>query len=354
MKIRFIKSLSLLNIVSLIALLVLPMVYFTQKAQAGNLVQTMVRFDRLAAATATGGTVCVKPTTITTVAKVVVTFPSDFVLNTTAANWTADTTSNASWPTGAVAWPATFTSPASAVDNVGKTVTFSPVGNLPSNTTLYCFNFTGTSTLTTGAAGPNKAGSVQTQTSGGSPLDTGNYAAQIVANDQVQINGTVLPTFSFTLSATTANFPATGIANTTTQTTANPTVTIATNARNGWITWVKDGNNGLLSSSSTGANIPTAGAVGSNHDLSTMSATGGFGLGVLATAGPTVVPEYSASSAGGTTVGTLSSSFRPVVTSSTFATNDVITLYPRAIASTTQAPATDYADLLTVVAAGQF
>ncbi len=346
------KELSLLNISILGLSMMLPAFYWTQKAQAANLAFTMVRLDRMSASTATGGTVCVKPLTVaSTEGKVVVTFPSDFTLNATASNWTSDITPNSSWPTGAIAW-AGLTSPATVADNGAKTVTFAS-GDLASGSSIYCFNFSGTTTLTTGSAGISKTGSVATQTGASAAIDSSNYALAVIANDQVQVTGTVNPTFSFTLSSTSANFISIG--NSVANTSSNPTVTIVTNARNGWTTWVKDANDGTLTSAGTGSNIPNAGTVGTSYNLGDAGhiASGGFGLGITTTGGSSApTTEYSGVSAG--YAGRLSNAFRPAATSTAFASSDVITLLPRAIASVTQAPANDYTDTITIVGAGQF
>lgn len=133
-----------------------------------------------------------------------------------------------------------------------------------------------------------------------------------------------------------------------------PAVGITTNARNGYTVWVKDANNGTFNSAGTGANIPIPTTLGTaSIDMSTKSGTGAYGLGVTVSGGSaTANTAYN----GATTnyAGTLSNVFQPMASSITFATSDTITLIPRVIASTTQAPANDYTDTLTIVAAGQF
>jgi len=327
----------------LIVAILAPILYI-QRVKAAGLTETVVRLDRLSASTATGGTVCAKAATTDTETMVKVTFPSAFTVNATAANWTVTTTN---LPLSATAWPGIGT--ATAVS--GKDVTF-PSTDLTVGT-LYCFNFSGTTTLTTPAAANDMMGTVTTQKAGPTTIDSANYALSVVAAgyDQVTITGTVNPTFSFTLSAVTANF--TAIANSVANTSSNPTITIVTNARLGWTAWVKDANNGTLNSAATGTNIPTPGAVGSNYDLTTMTGPGAFGLGVTTSGGSSApVAEYSGVTAGH--AGTLSNSFRAMSSSTTYASSDVTTLLPRAIAATTQAPAADYTDTLTVVAAGMF
>ncbi len=78
------------NIGMLLFVLLLPL-FFANTAEAGNLQQVYIRLDRLAASTATGGTVCAKPQTAGTEADVKVTFPTGFTVNGTASNWTVTT-----------------------------------------------------------------------------------------------------------------------------------------------------------------------------------------------------------------------------------------------------------------------
>ena len=322
---------------------------FPAPAEAAQLNETFIRLSRLSDATATGGTVCAKMATVAgTDAKIKVTFPSGFTVNSTAGNWTV-TTSNL--PAGASAMPGIATATVVAT----QTVTF-PISDISSNTTLYCFNFSGTSTLTTPTAGDDLTGSVSVTTSADSQIDGGNYALSIVADDQVVITATVPSTFSFSLGA---NTQALGTLSTSSVTSGSGVaVTIETNAGNGWIGWVMSAN-AALNSVSTGDAIATTGTVNDtpdtisagtegyvlDADLTTDSATSGTGA-------VTIDAEYL-----GTTTsmgGALSATFTEFATADGPTNGDVITLIPRvAISALTQA-ATDYTDTLTVVAAGHF
>ncbi len=327
----------------------LAVLAFPARAQAAQFNQVFVRLSRLSDATTTGGTVCAKMATIAgTDAKIKVTFPSGFTVNSTAGNWTV-TTSNL--PAGASAMPGIATATVVAT----QTVTF-PISDISSNTTLYCFNFSGTSTLTTPTAGDDLTGSVSVTTSADSQIDGGNYALSIVADDQVVITATVPSTFSFSLGA---NTQALGTLSTSSVTSGSGVaVTIETNAGNGWIGWVMSAN-AALNSVSTGDAIATTGTVNDtpdtisagtegyvlDADLTTDSATSGTGA-------VTIDAEYL-----GTTTsmgGALSATFTEFATADGPTNGDVITLIPRvAISALTQA-ATDYTDTLTVVAAGHF
>lgn len=338
----------------LLLLLVFIVSFFLAKidtAKADGLTGTFVRLDRMAAGAALSGTVCAKPSVgqlAQTEGKVLIAFP--WTLAGTAANFAINSAPNLSWPTtGTTApWPGIGTT-AMSVSGTGVTIAS---GNLTSTAPWYCMNFTATGS-TNGSAGADQVGTISTQTGASAAIDSGIYAVGLVSNDQVTITGTVNPTFSFTLSQTSTTFAS--ITNAVATASPTPTVTIVTNARNGWMAWVKDANNGTLNSAGAGSNIPTPGAVGTNRDISTMSGPGAFGLGVTTSGGSSApATEYNGATFTNNGVGTLSNSYRPAASSTAVASNDVITLLPRAIASTTQAPANDYTDTITIVAAGSF
>ncbi len=176
------RRLPYLIIAVLFLALLLPFV--TLQTQAGNLSNTTLRLDRSKTNTATGGIVCAQTPSSNngTVAKVAVTFPAGFTVNSNAANWTV-TTSNL--PAGATSWPGIGTANSVA----GQTVTF-PSSSL-STSTYYCFNFAGSGTLTTGGTGTDQNGTIATKTSGNSIVDSKEYGVHIVANDQINVTATV-------------------------------------------------------------------------------------------------------------------------------------------------------------------
>lgn len=318
-------------------------------ASAAQMNEVFVRLARMKASTTTGGTVCVKmATTAGTDAKIKVTFPTGFTVNSTASNWTV-TTSNL--PAGASAMPGIDT----ATGVSSQTVTF-PITDISSNSTLYCFNFSGTSTLTNSSAGTDKTGTVQVTTSGDAEIDAGAYATAVIADDQVVVTATVPATFSFALGT---NTQALGTLSTgSISSGSGVSVTVSTNASNGWLGWVLSAN-AALNSASTGDSIATTGTV--NDSPNTLSAgTEGYVLDAnlttdSATSGSgtvTIDAEYN----GGDTSsgGTLSTTYTEFVTANGPTDGDIVTLIPRvAISGLTQA-ATDYTDTLTVVGAGWF
>ena len=351
MKRRVTQITAIASIAMLVFVATINFFTYSNVARAASLTQAYVRLDRLKTATPTSGLVCARPTTSTTTnVDVAVTFPTvavtDYTVSPTTTNWTGST---GSIPAGTTAWPG-ITSATIAV--VGHMVTWTYTAQTLNVGTTYCFNWANTAALTTSASGINQIGTIALHNTGPTLTDSSQYALSVIANDQVSITGTINPTFSFSLSQTSTSFSTIG--NSVVDASPLPAVSITTNARNGYTAWVKDANNGTLNSAGTGANIPIPGSVGgASYNLATMTGPGAFGLGVTVSGGgATADAAYN----GATTAyaGTLSNAFRPMASSTTYASNDTITLIPRAIASTTQAPASDYTDTLTVVAAGQF
>lgn len=278
-------------------------------------------------------------------AKIKVTFPSGFTVSGTAGNWTTTTTD---LPTGATAMPGITTATVVA----SQTVTF-PISNI-SDGNLYCFNFTGTSTLTNPTAGNDLTGSISVTTSADAEIDGGMYALSIVSDDQVVVTATVPATFSLALGT---NTQALGTLSTSSVTSGTGvSVTISTNASNGWLSWVLSAN-AALDSAVTGDDIGTTGSI--DDSPSTLSAgTEGYVLDAdLTTDGAsggtvTIDAEYN----GGTTSagGTLATTFQEFATANGPAGGDIITLIPRVAISGLNQAATDYTDTLTIVAAGNF
>lgn len=333
---------SLLNIVALIAIAIVPFI-FSEKAEAAILQQVWVRPDRLLAATATGGLVCVKTAVIdVTESNVSVTFPTGFTVSETLGDWGTAVTQ---LPSGATAWPGI--GEATAASDTTKVVTF-PSDNLTANT-LYCFRFDETP-LTTSSAGNNKTGTVAT---GG---NSSPYALSIVSNDQIVVSATVPAIFSFSLDDTADTL---GTLSTSIVSSTGVVARVETNAASGWVAWVKSAN-AALNSSSTGASIATAGTV--DDTPSDLDSVTGYVLDVditldgSGTGTVTQDPGYGDEYAGADTTqgGTLSTAFQPIAVSSGTTDGDTLTLYERVKITALQRPASDYTDTLTVVAAGRF
>lgn len=331
---------------------------FPVAAHAVGFQQAFLRLDRMKVNTATGGTVCVTPASTATEGKVVLTFPTTYALNVTTTNWTVTTTN---LPTGATAWTGITT--ASAVDNTAKTATFGS-GDLTVGT-QYCFNFSGTSTLTTASgAASNQQANIQTQTAASAQVDFTNIALANIVDDQILVTAVVPPSFSFVLSGNTDAFT-TNLDPAAVVSTSGKTVTVATNAKGGWIAWAKDSQQGLRSSTAN-YTINTTSTVSATPPLKQITAgTEGYlldtDLTTDAALGCTVIidPYYNGAVAGGTaTGGAFSANFQPIASctgvSPAFSAGDVITLVERATIANSTPAASDYTDIVTVVGAGNF
>lgn len=338
---------AILEIFSLLLIIVLP-IFLSERAQAANpnLTFAMVRLDRMLAGTATTGTICVRPTSTAAENKVMVTFPATGSWTVgVSANWAVSTT-NIGWPTtGTVsAWTGVTAGVAS-----GQTVTFTGGGDMTVGT-MYCFNWTNTAALTTGTAGDNQVGYVETQTSTPTTIDKSAVAFSTYTNDTISVTGAVNPTFSFALPTNTATF-ASPLVNTATVETNASVATITTNARAGWITWVKSANAALTSASPGATPIATVGT----YDGTPSTLSGGAPGYVLkvTTTGATAAPnaEYVSGTDQG---GTLTTAFNIAASGTAAASGDTVSFIERARVSATQPPANDYTDTLTIVAAGQF
>lgn len=340
---------------AILALLNISYLLLTQTVNAENQNYAYLRLDRMATSQTTGGTVSVTTgaTGSQTEADVQVTFPgsgtqgaSSFGVNATAANWT---TNVLNLPAGCTAWPS-IQSQATSVS--GATVTWTS-GNLAASTT-YCFNFSGTSTLSNPtSANPNLTGTIVTRETGPTVIDTTNYATAIVTNDQISVTATVPPIFSFSLSGNTDALGTLSNSSVTSSPTPR-TLTIGTNAGNGFIAWVKDANAGLTSPTASDT-INTSGSVDNACSAAYSAGTEFYGLDADETTDPqtngAIDAEYNCSA---TTVGAFSTSFTELASSSGPSEGYVLTLNNRAASSTINKAATDYADTITVTGAGQF
>lgn len=316
-----------------------------QKASAASLTQTFVRFDRMKVSTPTTGTVCAKAATVATEASVQVTFPTGYTVSTTTANWTVNTT-NLAWPASASAWPGIGTATAAA----GQVVTF-PSTDLTVGT-LYCFNWTNTAALSiTSSAAPSNSGTVTTRTSVPATIDTANFATASIADDQIVVTATVAQTFSFALSGNTdalGNLSTGSVVSSPTP----RTVTVNTNAKNGWYVWAQDSNTGLNSASAAATIASTT--PGSNSTLS--AGTPGYNTGVTQTqtSGSGTITVAAPFVGGASTGGGLDTSLRTLASSNGTANNAVLTLTNNVAIGSTTAAASDYTDTITVVGAGLF
>jgi hypothetical protein len=341
-------------------------------ARADEFYSSFVRLNRMSKSTDTGGTVCFSPRTAGSTSSVVVTFPvatSPFTIDTTPGAFTVDTTAdpdgvgsgNLYWPSGASALTNVG---AGTGDNTLKTVTF-PVSTAMTLTvnTVYCFNFnpTDSNVLTTGSTVSDAlTGRVETN------LDASNVAFTILNTDgdQINVSATVPPIFQFVLGAATDTIPS-GSGNldyTTTNTSTGVSITVHTNAKQGWVAWAKSANQSLKSASAGNYTIDSVGFNAGASSTLTPGTAEGYGFkngisisGTVPVGGCTmaVAPEYLA--AGANTAGAATANFQQIgaCTGGT-SDGDQFTLQERAAITITTPAANDYTDTLTVVGAGSF
>ncbi|MGA2911621.1 MAG: hypothetical protein ABSE17_03230 [Candidatus Levyibacteriota bacterium] len=360
-------ALSILLQLSLLLVSVSYALLYPPKANAATFVT--LRLDRQYASVALAGVACIKPTAASqSDTKVIITFPSTFTLDTTVANWSVDTTATnlPSTTTGdaftATAWTGISAKPM-LVDNSTKAAIFTST-QLTSSSNYYCFHFNGGASSNVGAAGNDEYGYIQTWKSPGVNVENDQYAVSIVSGtngEQIEIKATVSAAFTFSLSggagagATAAASLPLGIISASTVTTApyTATATISTNGTNGFLAWIKDGNAALYSNT-TGQNIPT---VAYNGGSPTTLTNGSNGYGVWAATGtnsPTIATMYNTGQTG-TSVGAISDTAFSLIASKTGAYSGETFLFGvRAAPAYTITPATDYTDVLTVVASGSF
>ena len=341
------KKASIYSLSAILACSALVFVVAPRTAHAATLTQTLVRFDRMKISTGTTGTVCAKPATVAVEASVQVVFPTGYTLGT-AGNFTVTTTTTG-WPSGASAWPGINT----ATNVTSQTVTF-PSTDLTVGT-LYCFNWNNTAAVQVkSSATSSNGGTVTTRDSVPATIDSGSYTTASLADDQIAVTASVSQAFSFALSG---NSDALGTLSTGSVTTSPTprTITVNTNAPNGWLVWAKDANTGLNSPSTTYTISSIATGAGNNLTLSNGNEGYNFGVTSSQTSGTgtiTVATGFVGSSAG--QGGVLDTTLRPVATSTGTANNAVLTLKNNAAISATTTAATDYADTITVVGAGLF
>ncbi len=314
--------------------------------QAAPLTNTYVRLDRMKAAQTTSVRVVFR-----TVGAGATTVAIDFngadsttwtgtsgVVNATQSTATAACATE----TGFTALPGTL-----SASGTGSTVNITGVTAL-SATTTYCVDLSSATAVTNASAGEYHP----TVTVGS---DSTTVALRTISDDQVVVSAVVAPSFNFVLDANTTSFTA-NLDSGAIRSTTGRTVTINTNAASGWITWVKDSNQGLTSAAAA-KTITTSGTV--NGATSTITAgTEGYVLDVNMTTNgagggtPTIAAEYDGSGAGDG--GTLSATFQPAASSTGTAAGDVITFVGKATIAGDTPAAADYTDTWTIIGAGTF
>jgi hypothetical protein len=344
---------------------------------------TFVRLDRLTATTATGGRVCVKPTTaVPNSGKVVVNFPTtaatDYVVNGTATNWTTNTTFESGFTGSAMQ---ILNNRASAVTGKSVEFTLTAAGAMTAGT-LYCFNFASTSTLTTSSAGASVTtfAFVKTQNASSTDLDLTYWGVDIISGDTVTVSATVAPFFTLALSGTTDTFATNLSSGSVNTSNGNRYVQVDTNALNGWIVWVKDANFKTTGITDTGSankhgaltSVMAGGYAISNNTnnaLATPNASHAFQAGTTGgdDYGLAVTINQQGSGAGTTSLNTVydgstagnggvldPTQYRPIGSSTGTAVAARLNIKMLVSVGVATPPGNDYTDTLEYVGAGQF
>ncbi|MFI5240415.1 MAG: hypothetical protein ACHQUB_01780 [Candidatus Saccharimonadia bacterium] len=377
---KIFRKVKLVFIFALLAQTILPFLIGTADATP-TFAYTQVIFNRMQTSTATTGTICSEFSTNpgTTATTLSVVFPAGYTVSTTNGNWTINTTSQPDWPTGASAWTG-VAAPSGGTGVVGQQVNFNVTGaSQPGSTGPYCFNWTNSAAVSNpSAANPSLQGST-TLAHGAYPGSTAeytsNWASAAITSDQITVSAIVPPTFTFTLSGNSQAFSS-NLSPSATVSSVTLTATVQTNAASGYACFVEDANNkGVTDSGSSPANEHgalhstianytvannTTNSLGTAaHTLTTGSEDYGFAVGSVSQGGGgqigtgTADPAYDSTT--GTKAGVLDpTQLRPFGSSTGDSNGDGYVFLERAdIAGITPA-ATDYADTLTIVAAGYF
>jgi hypothetical protein len=364
---------------------------------------------------------------------VTITSTTDFQVSTTLTNWNVNTTIPASatnagqnyWPllgnATNTAWPLIATNPATATNgpyvsgaSPAQTTTLKVVRFAATTagtafglnvSTTYCFNFTGVGGCVGTPASPctssnyalensyaglngwqeNVPGYVATYdcstgcatVGAGTEIMTSNWGTQLEGDtgntsNQIVVTAVVPPIFEMTFGANTDSFK-TNLDPNTPVVTNGVGITVATNAKGGWVVWTESANQKLVSASSGG----TIDSVGWNADAPTTLASGtaAYALDVGVTSGvgtsptlcgPTntpagaeVAPEYAGSLGPTYTGGALEPNWAQIADCSTSTPpgtdgGTTVTLTELAEITFSTPAATDYTDTLYVTGAGQF
>jgi len=214
----------------------------------------------------------------------------------------------------------------------------------------YCGVLTG-SAIT---ANPTATGTTTAVITAGTDSAT-TIGLDIISDDTVVVSATVPPSFTMALNTNTDSFTS-NLSSGSTVGTTGMTVTVNTNATNGWALWGSDSNSGLnsatqsykINSSSVGSNTTLSnGAEGYVTGLPAGGITQGSG------AGTTSATTAYASSGSGNGSG-LDGTPRKLATSTGTANGAVVTIKEYATISGVTPAAADYSDTITLVGAGSF
>jgi hypothetical protein len=232
------------------------------------------------------------------------------------------------------------------------------------STTLYGFDIPAGSITNPSTAGQYNP-TVESDTSGSVTVDLSTapvYITTGAGSDQVTVNASVSPNFSFSLSGNSDTVPTVDPTGPKTSTGIN--MTISTNSPLGYTAYVKS-KNGALTSATSGGSIPTGSFNGTPDALTPAGTITDYTFvptsGALCTTSCSSSVSYDAEYAGltaggsGTTGGAFNSTnFSSFVSRAGYTGGDTILLQERVAVQSTVPYANDYTDTLTIVAAGNY
>jgi hypothetical protein len=346
----------------LVAVAMVLSVFSHEVASAGQLSQTGIRLGRLGISATANNDVLVTftlNTTPTSVAKIKATFPAGFTLTTGTP--AVSTTGFPLTPASITAPPGTLTAAVTGSGaNAGGTIIVSGLTSASLNgSTLYGFIIP-TGSVQNPASAAQYSITLESDNASSVAIDTDTEPVYItggVANaDQVTVNASVAPNFSFSLSANSDTIPR--VDTSTIQTSPGVTMTVGTNSPLGYTAYVKSATGSLTSTVSPGTPIPTGTF---DNAVDTIAAgTSKYGLvpatGTACTSCTGTITyngEYAVAS--GTQAGSFNgTSFAAFVSRNGYTNADAITLKERIAVGASIGAANDYADTLTYVAAGNY
>jgi hypothetical protein len=314
-------------------------------ANAGALSNTYIRMNRMTAATATSARLVFTTSPDSTT-------ENNIHINLGAGwNVTSSTASSATCAaeTSTTALPGTLV----ATTSTGTFIDITGVSALGASTS-YCVDITSTS-ITTPAAGEYYA-TIETRNNT-TVIDSAKVALRVVSNDSITVTATVPPTFNFVLDGNTTAFTA-DLTPGTKRTTTARTITVNTNAKTGWVAWLRNQDANGLYSAGVNANIsPTSPGTAVNVDASPNTEQYVWGvtsISQLAGAGTTsVATAYDATGATNDGSG-VDNSYRQIAASNGTTQDAVVTLVSSATISPITPAASDYTDVVQVIGAGNF
>jgi hypothetical protein len=219
------------------------------------------------------------------------------------------------------------------------TVTVSAVNALTSGTS-YCFQLTSASAVTNPTAG-NYNNVVITD-----GTDTTTVGVDVISNDQISVTATVPPSFTLTFGGNSDSLGA--LSSSTDTSSTGVSLTVATNAANGWGLWAEDANAGLHSTAAnkTIATVPTT----ANYNFATNHNAENYGMGVTTGNATTIYADAG----GHTGAGLSTSAYNEIATAGAPTSSATVTVKELANISGTTPAAVDYGDTITIVGAGSF